>query len=574
MDLDRRKLLLLAGAAAVAPSAGIAANWLPRPPWKDLTRRLGPLFQPVESPLVAARGQRGVAVDTLFANLKNPYFIGGDPALTQTLGWTDGWTSRPSRYVVSADSAADVAAAVDFARRHRVKVAVKGGGHSYFGNSNAADSLLLWTKRMKRIEQHDAFVAGGAPSGTAPVTAVTVAAGCLWGEVYRDTAVRHNRYVQGGGCLTVGVGGFVLGGGFGSFSKAYGTGAANLVEAEIVTADGRVRTVSKWRDPELFFALRGGGGGSFGIVTHLTLQTFPLPDTIGAVLFELTARDAAAWRALVDRMMKFYADRLMVPAWGEQIRFAPGRRLAVTMAAIGLTKAEIEATWAPLFGWIKSRGDDYAMKAEPLLMAVPAQRFWDTGFLKSLPGLVVADDRPGASPDNILWAGNVSEAGQILHAYKSRWLPERLLADGDRAGLVDAIVAGSSEWAITLHTNKGLAGGSPAARARVAETATNKQVLGAFALLIVAAEGPPAWPGIPGHEPDVAGGRREAAGVACAFAPFAALVPDGGCYLSEADYFGRDWKSAYWGDHYPRLLRAKRRYDPTNIFTGHHCVGE
>ena len=98
------------------------------------------------------------------------------------------------------------------------------------------------------------------------------------------------------------------------------------------------------------------------------------------------------------------------------------------------------------------------------------------------------------------------------------------------------------------------------------------QVLNAFALLICAAEGPPAWTGIPGHEPDVADGRRDAAGVTRAMAPIRTLVPGAGAYVSEADYFQRDWKQAYWGEHYARLAQVKRKYDPNNLFHGHQTV--
>ncbi|MEO7864844.1 MAG: FAD-binding protein, partial [Sphingomicrobium sp.] len=135
MGLDRRKFLLLAGASSVAPLAGPALSKVARPPWRELARRLGARFQPVRSPLARCRDSGGEGADALFASLKNPYRISDDPALTQTLGWTDAWTSEPSSYVVVATSATDVAAAVDFARRHKVRLVTKGGGHSYFGNS-------------------------------------------------------------------------------------------------------------------------------------------------------------------------------------------------------------------------------------------------------------------------------------------------------------------------------------------------------------------------------------------------------------------------------------------------------
>lgn len=571
-DLDRRNFLALSAAAGIAPAAAPALASAARPDWNSLKARLGDRLQPVRSPLVAARAG-GPGVEQLFANLKNPYFNSADPALTQTLGWTDGWTSEPSSYVVAAESAADVAAAVDFARTSGVRLVTKGGGHSYFGNSNAAGSLLLWTKKMDRIEQHDRFVPAGAPAGTAGEHAVSVGTGCLWGRVYRDTMVHRGRYVQGGGCFTVGVGGFVTGGGFGSFSKAFGTGAANLIEAEAVTADGRVRIANAHQNRDLYFALRGGGGATFAIATRLTLRTFDLPETVGAVLFEVGARSERAWRTLIDRTMSHYRDRLHNPHWGEQIRFMPGRKMSVTMTAQGLSEAQIQAAWAPLFTWLKANPADYALAGEPTILAISGRKFWDPAFLRSIPGLVLPDNRPGANPDDLFWASNRGEAGQVLNAYKSRWIPERFLGGARRGRLVEAIVASAREWDVTLHMNKGLGGGDPAALERSAETATNPEMLGAFTLVIVAAEGPPAWPGVPGHQPDVAQGRKEAAAVARAFAPFERLVPAGGCYVSEADYFGRDWRRAYWGRNYPRLLRIKRELDPGNLFRGHHTIG-
>ncbi len=539
--------------------------------WTALRRIVGNRLIDVRSPLVDLARIGGAGAKAVFARLQNPYYLSDTPGLTQTFGWVDAWTSRPSLKAVAATSARDVAAAVSFARRSRVPLVVKGGGHSYFGNSNRAGSLLVWTHTMRDIAMHHAFRPIGAAADHAAVPAVSLGAGCLWGEVYR-TVTAQGRYVQGGGCLTVGVAGFVQGGGFGSLSKQFGTGAANLIEAEVVTADGRIRTVNRWTDPGLYFALRGGGGGTFGVVTRLTLKTHPLPATIGAALFEITAKDDAGWRALVERMIGFYADSLFGPAWGEQMRFSPGRRLSVTMVCHSLTQAQIEAAWAPFVDWVKVRPDAYAFASDPAFISIPGSQFWQPATLRAIPGLVLQDDRPGVPADNIYWASNRGEAGQVLHAYQSLWLPNALLSPARRSALASALIAGASVWDVTLHLNKGLGGGSAQALADTRDTATNGQMLDAFALVICAAEEPPAYPGIAGHEPDVAAARRDSAGVTRAMAPLRALVPDGGCYVSEADYFLKDWKRAHWGDHYPRLAAAKRRYDPVNLFRGHHIV--
>ncbi|XHO77722.1 hypothetical protein BCC0238_007316 (plasmid) [Burkholderia gladioli] len=135
-----------------------------------------------------------------------------------------------------------------------------------------------------------------------PTPAVTVEAGCLWIDVYTAVTTQAGRYVQGGGCTTVGVAGLVQGGGFGSFSKRYGMAAASLLQAEIVTADGVVRTVNASREPDLFWALKGGGGGSFGVVTRITLQTHDLPEHFGWAGFTVKASSREAYRRLVERM--------------------------------------------------------------------------------------------------------------------------------------------------------------------------------------------------------------------------------------------------------------------------------
>jgi FAD/FMN-containing dehydrogenase len=572
--VNRRELLLAMGllgtsaaeAARAATRAGSAAI-----DWRPLERRLGPRLIAVTSPLAECAAAGGRGADALFARLRNPYYLGDEPGLTQTLGWIDAWTSQPSERAVVAESAADVAAAVDFARRNGVRPVIRGGAHSYFGNSNAAGSLLIWTRRMRRIEMHDAFRPSGAPADAPASPAVSIGAGATWGPVYRRVTAA-GRYVQGGGCLTVGVAGFVQGGGFGSLSKSFGTGASNLVEAEMVTADGRVRVVNAHRDPDLHFALRGGGGGTFGVVTRLTLRADPLPSTVGAILFEVRASDDDAWRRLIDDVLRFYAERLHGPTWGEQIRFSPGRKLGVQMLCHGLDESEIRATWTPFLDALRRAPRDYALAAEPLVLAVPASQFWQPEFLRSLPGVVLPDDRPGASPDDVFWATNLSETAQVLNAYESAWLSQSLLSPPRRDELVRALADGSAEWSMTLHTNKGLAGGAPAALERVRATATNPAVLDAFALLICAADAPPAWPGIPGHEPDVTQGRTEAARVRRAMAPIRRLVPDAGSYGAESDYFQSDWRRAYWGEHYARLAAIKRRYDPANLFRGHHCV--
>src|SRR5208282_2592598 len=100
-------------------------------------------------PLFASCANGGRAsCDDMLAALKNPYYVGDQPAGTQSVGWLDGWMSAPSVYAVVVRTAEDVAAAVNFARENKLRLVVKGGGHSYQGASDSADSLLIWTRAM------------------------------------------------------------------------------------------------------------------------------------------------------------------------------------------------------------------------------------------------------------------------------------------------------------------------------------------------------------------------------------------------------------------------------------------
>jgi FAD binding domain-containing protein len=292
-----------------------APGWPGPADWAKLGQRAGGRLVRVRPPFaVCPPDPGGQACSDLFENLQDPFFIGAGVALTQTLGWTDAWTSEPSAYAVLAENSADVAAAVNFAREHRVRLVVKGGGHSYTGCSNAADSLLIWTRpNMRAVELHDGFVPRGAAGRVDPEPAVSVGAGAIWIDAYNAVTTIGGRYVQGGGCTTVGVAGLVQGGGFGSYSKGFGTAGGNLLEAEVVTADGVVRVANAVRHPDLFWALKGGGGGTFGVVTRLTLRTHALPDYLGVVGARIAAGSDTAYRALVGQLISFYRETLLNP---------------------------------------------------------------------------------------------------------------------------------------------------------------------------------------------------------------------------------------------------------------------
>lgn len=551
------------------------ASWPSDATWDSLKRDVSGRLIKVESPLAACRAAPEAASCTeLFRALKNPYYIGDTPALTQTSGWVDGWASAPSAYAVAATTTADVVAAVNFAREHHLRLVVKGGAHSYQGTSCSADSLLIWTRAMRGIDFHESFTPQGCAGTVAPQPAVSVGAGAVWMHVYDAVTTRGGRYVQGGGCGTVGVAGLIQSGGFGSFSKHYGLAAAGLLEAEVVTADGAVRIANACTNPDLFWALKGGGGGTFGVITRLTLRTRELPEYFGAVFGVIRARSDTAFRHLVARLVAFYRDRLFNPHWGEQIRFRPGLVFSVQMLFQGLSQSQAEEVWRPFLDWVAKAPQDFAWEAPATIVSLPARRLWDPAFLKqNRPDLIVADDRPGAPEGNFIWAGDQGEVGQFMHGYRSAWLPASLLESDQQSRLTDALVASSRHWNVSLHFNKGLAGAPENERAAARDTATNPVVLDAFALAIIGGSGPPAFAGIRGHEPDLAAARRNSSAINRAMEELLNVVPQPGSYVSESDFFERAWQQSFWGPNYPRLAAVKKTYDPRGLFTVHHGVG-
>ena len=612
--MNRRSFLKAIGSAALLPilprRLSADANFRRRRPsdpawpskaaWKRLDDAVGGNLVPVNfPPALFKTDPDGAAAKRLAENLRNPYYIGDEPGLTQTSGWIDAWATQPSVYAVAAKNASDIAEAVNFARENNLRLVVKGGGHSYQGTSNAPDSLLIWTRRLNDIALHDAFVPQGCDHTLQPQPAVTVGAGTIWKQAYDAVTTKAGKYVQGGGCLTVGVAGLIQSGGFGSFSKHYGLAAAGLLEAEVVTADGQVRIANACTNPDLFWALKGGGGGTYGVVSKLTLRVHDLPEFFGAATFTIKAASDDAYRRLLREFVGFYRDHLFNDHWGEQAHVTPDNALVINMLSQGLDTAESKAVWQPFLDWVKRTPDAYSVKWPVVIASWPAQRMWDVQWMRNNwpqipfpsngnPLIALFDDaltyipwqplfdfdgRPGARPNNVWWKGDAGQVGWFIWGFDSLWMPASLLEHNSQQRLADALFAASRQSTIELHFNKGLAGAPPDAIAASADTATNPAVLTAFALAIAGNAQQPAFPGIPGHEPSLAAGRNAAVRIDQCMSQLRALVPNPGSYVSESNYFEAQWRQSYWGINYPRLAQIKAKYDPDGLFVVHNGIG-
>jgi FAD/FMN-containing dehydrogenase len=188
---------------------------------------------------------------------------------------------RPAA-VAQCASTSDVQACVEMAAATHMPIAARGGGHSYAGYSTPDDALVVDLANMAGVQVSGDTVVIGAGARLIDVYAALAAAG---------------RCLAAGSCPSVGIAGLTLGGGIGVLARKYGLTCDSLAAATVVTADGQARTVSASSDADLFWALRGGGGGNFGIVTSFTFRTVPAPQlTVFSYGYNAVADAFAAWQ--------------------------------------------------------------------------------------------------------------------------------------------------------------------------------------------------------------------------------------------------------------------------------------
>ena len=389
--------------------------------------------------------------------------------------------------VARCRSAADVAEALAFARRRGLAVAARSGGHC-FGGRSSTEGLLVDLGPMNAVSVGDGVA--------------TIGAGARLGDVY-DALDAHGLTIAGGCGPTVGIAGLTLGGGLGILGRTYGLTCDQVLALEVVLADGRVLEVS---DGELFWALRGAGGGRFGVVTRLELRTVPAPATTTLHLrwpFELAPAAIAAWQ-------DFTAD-------------APD-----ALAASLLVTSEVHLFGAMLGGEAQTREllSDFVRRvgAEPA-----SERLAQMGYRQAKRHL--AEHGPG------------EEGDERVHLSKSEFFRGAL---GDDA--IAALVDNARDPRATLDFSPW--GG---AYNRVAPDATAFPHRAERFLLKhdVAVE------------PGEAGSAREWLARSWEIAhPFGT----GGAYVNFPDADLDEWDPAYHGANRERLLRVKAEYDPEGVF--------
>ncbi|PVG02321.1 FAD-binding domain-containing protein [Serendipita vermifera] len=443
-------------------------------------------------------------------------------------------------YVAQAKSVTDVQIAVKFAALHRLSTRVKGASHDFLGRSSGNGTFAIQTINLKGIEFVDSFRPSGAPSSLASQSVAHIGAGEHWWYVYK-AADEHGVIIVGGSSYSVGAaGGWILGGGHSSLSPQYGLGVDNVLQFEVVTPDGVLRTANAYKNSDLFWALRGGGPG-FGVVTKVTYKTYPAIKSIVNLNVAINYT-SASYRGLLKTYL------LLQPAISARnftgytypIRSVDPATSTTIFNALWFVHNSADITGAnstiqPLYDFIKNE----TAAGRPMSISTRAAVLGS--YLQMWP----------ATPET---ANENSGAIEILG---SRLLPVSAF-QGNVDGLVD-LLATTPLVPMFNHVS----GGKVHTVAPDA-TAANPSWRNAIHHLIFISR----WTNTQSFS------VRQAirASLTSETQKLAALFPGQGCYVNE--YNEPNWKQTFWGSNYNRLAIIKKIYDPLGIFTCYHCVGD
>jgi FAD/FMN-containing dehydrogenase len=411
--------------------------------------------------------------------------------------------------------AADVHTAVSWGVANSVPLRARSGGHSYAGYSTLSGGMVLDLRNLR-----------GISVDTRSRTA-TIGAGSQLIDVYAALAARGVT-IPAGSCPSVGIAGHAMGGGMGLAGRQLGLTADNLLSAQIVTADGRLRTASARSDPDLYWALRGGGGGNFGVVTSFTLRVHRVPRTVAGFTVSWPwsqAADAlAAWQAWGPHAPSAVTSIFHLSASG-------GRNLVNVSGQYFGRASDLGRLLAPLTsvgGAFVSSGDFGYLQAQLMWAGCSRISLTACHTQGTRPGGTLQRDNFQAKSDYVASALPAGARSALVRAAEAR-----LNLPGHGAILFDCY-------------------GGAVNRVKPDATAfVHRNVL--FCVQYLSYDGGAGW----------------LTSTAAQMRPYVT----GGAYFNYTDPGLKRWQTAYYGSNYPRLLKVRRDVDPHHYFNFPQAIG-
>ncbi|UKZ74474.1 hypothetical protein TrVFT333_002142 [Trichoderma virens FT-333] len=447
-------------------------------------------------------------------------------------------------YVVNASTAEHVKIGIDFARKYNVRLNVKNTGHDYLGRSNSPGSLSIWTHNLKNITYNQGQYKLHSSGKILQGNSITVGGGSEMYDIY-VAADKHGQAIVGGGGKTVGIGGYITGGGHSIFAPKYGLAADNVWEMEIVTPGGDIVIANEDRHQDLFWAMRGGGGSTFGVITSVTLKTHPSPKILSVVYMIFTDPKESIAMDLITYIVS------QIPS----------------LMAQGLSGYNLVTRNMP----------------SPIqLPGIPDRiaGFLGTSILQDVDSPDVAAKIFNPINDTIRerWSNKV-QFYTLLTEYDS-WL-------GWFDKNFDSSQAGGSQYLVSRLLDGEALTGNPKKLKNALQAAMTIGDGEAMSVFMVGGKGVqeakprggsnavnPAWRTAYVHaltsQPfgtfNKTAENDAKASLDKEFQPLRDLTPKSGAYINEAFPFEKNWQQTFWGSNYARLLRIKREIDPTDVF--------
>lgn len=425
-------------------------------------------------------------------------------------------------YSVKASGADDVVAALKFAQAQNIRVLVRNTGHDFLGRSTGAGALAIWTQGLKTISfgnWSDDYYTG--PS-------VTVGAGVMGNELI-EAANSNGMAVVSGECATVGlVGGFTQGGGHSALSTAFGLGADQTLSFDVVTAEGKKLTASATENSDLYWALSGGGGGTYAVVVSMTVRAYPAKQVGGAAMQLLASSTTPE---------KFAA------AGSKLIELLPGMIDAGAMVVYLMSTQYI--VLKPVTVW-----DSSAAYVKDVVLAPFAKALTDLGIT---PPIVYSELSYRDHYNRYM--GPLPQGAYEVNRYQfgGRLIPRTVVED-NTAELVQVFQNLTSQGVL-------LAGSSANYQKRAG--APDNAVLPAWRNSMIQQQLITNWNSTAPWATMEADQQK----ITNNFMPMIeAVTPGSASYMNEADFRQPNWQTAFFGENYDKLKSIKKKYDPKDVF--------